>query len=479
MTKVSRRELLRTAGGIVGFSAASRFLGAAGKTIQPNILFFYPDQQRHDWVGANSKVPVRTPNFDRLVKQGVQFTKALTPAPVCAPARACIASGKRYDNCQVASNSWNYPLKQKTVYTMLRDAGYHVMGCGKFDFHKPERDWGLDGKRLIKEWGFSDGIDNEGKMDAVGAYQKAGKPMGPYMQYLDQKGLAETHSKDLSSRKNRSSFPTPLGDEDYCDNWIARNGLKLLAQAPKGSPWFLQVNFNGPHSPWDITRNMEQKCRKLEGLPKPAHFSEGTLEEHAAVRQNYAAMIENIDSWVGTYLEELKKRGDLDNTLIVYSSDHGEMLGDHDYWGKSRPYHAAAGVPLVIAGPGVRKGIVLDDPTEVVDVTATFLDFAGLTPLKDMDSQSLRPLLEGKKTTQRGYALAGLQKWRMVFDGRYKLVRGLPEEPTLFDLETDPDEAVNVAAKHPDVVARLQAILDKEGVGKGYSQKQLDKTRER
>ena len=127
---------------------------------KPNILFFFPDQHRFDFVGYNPDIPVRTPNLDHLADRGVTFTKAIVPSPVCAPSRACMASGKRYHRCGVPGNGVDYPLDQPTQYQALRDAGYRVAGVGKFDLSKNTLEWGLDGKRLIDDWGFTDGIDN-------------------------------------------------------------------------------------------------------------------------------------------------------------------------------------------------------------------------------------------------------------------------------------------------------------------------------
>ena len=218
----------------------------AATAARPNILLLFPDQLRHDWVEPNSPFPVRTPNLKRLAAEGARFTTAVSPAPVCAPARACLAAGKEYDHCRVASNAVNYPLDQTTVYGLLRNSGYHVLGCGKFDLHKPEPDWGLDGKRLIREWGFSDGIDNEGKQDAIRAYQEAGKPKGPYMAYLERRGLAKVHVEDFRKRRGNATFPTPLPDDAYCDNWIARNGLELLKSAPEEQALVLAGELQRP-----------------------------------------------------------------------------------------------------------------------------------------------------------------------------------------------------------------------------------------
>ena len=370
-----------------------------------------------------------------------------------------MAAGKEYDRCRVASNQVNYPLDQPTFYAMLRDAGYHVLGCGKFDLDKAAEGWGLDGKRMVHKWGFTDGIDNEGKWDAIRS--GAVDPQGPYMAYLQRAGLLETHVGDFMQRRGRNDaiFPTPLPDDAYCDNWLAENGLALLRQIPVGEPWFLQVNYTGPHNPWDITATMEASCRELTGLPPVNDSGEFDADTHALVRQNYSAMVENIDRWTGIYLDELARRGELENTLVIYSSDHGEMLGDHERWGKSVPHQPAVGVPLTIAGPGVQAGAAVDAPATTLDITATILECADLPVPEDMDSRSLWPILDGSASATREYVLSGLAGWHVAFDGRHKLVRGFGEGIALFDLRQDPGENDDLSSRRPEMVQRLIAHL--------------------
>jgi arylsulfatase len=463
MNKSTRREFL------IGAAASAPAI-CAGRNRQPNFLFLFPDQLRFDWISGYPGIPVRTPNLDRLAGRGVRFRKAVVASPLCAPSRACLASGKEYDRCGVASNGNNYPLSQTTYYSLLRDSGYHVMGCGKLDLHKATLDWGLDGKRLLPEWGFSDGIDNAGKFDAVRSGAK--EPKDPYMAYLHRRGLATIHVKDFARRAKlgyQDTSVTPLPEEAYCDNWVADNGLELLKRAPRGKPWHLVVNFTGPHNPEDITKRMEKLCRDRR-YPQPNRCLIYTPEIHVAIRQNYSAMVENIDRWVGTYLDELERRGELENTLVVFSSDHGEMLGDHNRWGKTLPYHASVSVPLIVAGPGVRHGVMSDALASIMDLAATYLDYADVPRPKEMDSRSLRPVLEGKTDTHRRHVLSGLGSWRMAWDGRYKLITGFDPEsrkltaspqapPLLFDLENDPLENVNLASKEREQVSRLSRLL--------------------
>jgi arylsulfatase A-like enzyme len=480
---IDRREFLNTAARASGAAAAVGLFGprlATAAQQRPNLLFFFPDQHRPDWVGFGPRaLPLATPNLARVAREGAWFTNAICPSPVCAPSRACLASGNEYDRCGVIDNGDDYPRERTTYYRLLRDAGYHVMGVGKLDLAKNAREWGLDGRLHMEEWGFSDQTNCSGKGDGLAAYLR--DPVGPkdpYYAFLDSRTPPRGRDCADDFVRRRLDYPhswwgdtapSPLADEEYCDNWIARQGLALLDRAPAGKPWHLVVNFAGPHPPVDITRSMERSVRGpdrvLEGLPRPYEYR-GPLSVGALARtaQNYAAMIENIDRWLGVYLQQLERSGQLENTIVIYASDHGEMLGDHDRWGKSVPYQASVGVPLLVMGGAVAAGRRFDGPATVLDLAATFLDYAGVTPPGEMDSRSLRPLLEGGSAAGREVVQSGLRTregdFRVVFDGRYKLVRGFGDEPMrLWDLEADPRETVNLAGRQPGDVRRLEEWL--------------------
>jgi membrane-anchored protein YejM (alkaline phosphatase superfamily) len=318
-------------------------------------------------------------------------------------------------------------------------------------------------------------INSAGKGDAVGHPAR-----DPYMTFLAKRRLADDHIEDFRKRTQKGGYaatwPTPLPDDAYCDNWIGQNGLDLMKRFPRGKPWHLVVNFAGPHDPEDITVNMEKTCRD-RNFPQPNGNTQFAPEVHNAIRQNYTAMVENLDRWVGTYMQELARRGELDNTVVVFSSDHGEMLGDHNRWRKSVPFEASAHVPLVVAGPGIRKGARTDALVNHIDLGATFLDFGGARKSEGMTSQSLRPLLEGRTQSHREHVRAGLGGWRMATDGRYKLVTGFggakgvgdiarqrredtkSDPPLLFDLRNDPGENRNLAEEKKEIVARLSELI--------------------
>ncbi|MCX7011319.1 MAG: sulfatase-like hydrolase/transferase, partial [Candidatus Sumerlaeota bacterium] len=263
--------------------------------------------------------------------------------------------------------------------------------------------------------------------------------------------------------------PSILPDEAYCDNWIARNGLALIGSVPKGEPWFIQVNFDGPHPPMDITKSMYENWKDATFPPAWNGGKTAQSAKAASSRRNYAAMINNIDSWLGRFQEELRKRGELESTVIAYCADHGEMLGDRGMSGKSKPYHPSACVPLVVAGPGIQQGVTCDKPVETLDLVATFLDLAGVERPKDMDSRSMLSFLEGKGDLPRTYITSALGGWRLVFDGQYKLIAGLDAAAggqkgglVLYDLKQDPHEDANIADSQPQVVERLKALLPPE-----------------
>ncbi len=481
----TRREFLRRSSSLVAGSSLAGLAAACAdpnspapaesEGHRPNFLFFFPDQHRYDWIGLDDyEVPLSTPNLARLAGTGVNLTSAVVAAPTCAPSRSCLASGMEYDRCGVPDNRYDYPPDRPTYHRLLREAGYHTMACGKLDLSKGSSDWGLDGTNRADAWGFSAMINNAGKGAGMSYLREPVGPSDPYYAYLDSleppqgRICAEDMARRNASRPEGwwgDTSPSPLGPEAYCDNWIARNGLDLLEQAPADKPWHLVVNFVGPHPPMDITREMDRTVRGpdrvLEGLGLPHNYTGSfTPAQHLGSRRNYAAMIENIDMWLGRYIDWLEERGQLENTIIVYSSDHGEMLGEHGRWGKGVPYRASVGVPLLVAGPGVRRGFQTGTPVSIMDLAATFLDYGGVDVPMEMDSRSLRPLLEGEIDNHREVVLSGLRDFRMAWDGRYKLVRDYgDQEWRLWDLLADPEEARNLASRQPDQVRRLRERL--------------------
>ena len=474
---LSRREVL--AGAVTSLAACGgASLPGPRASARPNFLILLSDQHRPDWLGRNLAIPVPTPNIDRLAARGVDFKDAIVASPVCGPSRSCLASGMEYENCGVEVNRDPYKPEITTFYKHLRDSGYHTMACGKIDLHKGAAGRALDGRANMMPWGFSDMLITAGK--GGGYFGNRVGPKEPYYAYLASLDPPQDRicAEDIAMRSEpRDSNwwgmtePCPLADEHYLDNFTARTGLDLLDRAPDESPWFLVVNFNGPHPPMDITARMERQYRGpervVDGFPQPHNYSGPfPAEQHVRIRQNYSAMIENIDRWLGLYQDRLRERGDLDNTIVVYSSDHGEMLGDHGRWGKSVPYHASAGIPLVMAGPGIAQGVQSDALVSLMDLAATSVDFADLPVPEEMESRSLRTLLDQGRGQHREFARSALRtgqaragRFRLVQDHRYKLVEGFFDDTVLYDREADPLERENIAEAKRGEVERLSTLF--------------------
>ncbi|MBV6432625.1 MAG: Arylsulfatase [Bryobacteraceae bacterium] len=440
---------------------------------RPNLLFVLSSQHRHDWVGASKSLALQTPNLDLIARTGVRFTRVVSASPMAGPSRACLASGRDYWRCGVRGNAEDYPLDQPTFYQSLREVGYRVASCGTLELHKATLDWGIDGRRFLPEWGFTDGFDSAGKMKAV--LSGAVEARDPYMAYLHSRGLAVIHVEDYRRRMGLNGYlntdACPLPAEAYYDNWVAAEGLNLLRSLPRNRPWFLQLGFPAARNPLDTTRRM-QRLQQRRTFPQPVDSEQYTPERHVAIRRNYSAIVENIDRLLGLFLEEIRERGETENTYVIYSSDHGEMLGDHERWAAGMPYRPSVSVPLYVRGPGVRSGVVCEELVSHHDLAATILELASAPRLHEPDSRGLRALLEGRVKTHREFVRSAFGRWRMICDGRYKLIRGFDMEetgkrarnapepkPVLFDLKLDPEEVSNSAREYPDQVQRLMRLL--------------------
>lgn len=294
---------------------------------------------------------------------------------------------------------------------------------------------------------------------------------------MEAAGVKELHLRDYTARHGipdpayTRTVATPLADALYVDNWTARTGMELIRNTPRDVPWYLQVNFSGPHEPLDMTEAMAQTMAGRDAFSVPAG-GPLTREQHRQIRAAYTALVENLDAQVGEFIEWLRHRGELEQTVIIYSSDHGEMLGERGRWAKSVPFQSSVGIPLLIAGPGVKGGRVNASPVSLIDIGATVLELAQLPPPATTAARSLYPILSGEATRVRSHVFSGLAGWRMVDDGRHKLIRGHdplstgyghgsdPQAPLLlFDRMRDPGEENNLAAVLPEKVSELNVFL--------------------
>ncbi len=433
---------------------------------RPNILFIFADQHRWDWLGRYGDIPVRTPNIDALAKRGVAFEQCRCNSPICGPSRACLATGRRYKRAGVPSNRTDLNPALPTFMKQLREVGYQVGVTGKTHLHIQTKSFGDDGwSARHGELGFTRAVDCAGKRDGSLQVRE------PYSTFLEKHGKLQALREDLDRRAEQvkqgrgiPAEPCPFERQYQNDDFFGSVTRDMIRGLPGGAPWFLQVNMGSPHAPFDAC---EELLARYEGVTFPdpvapaAHAEDPT--DHQAVRRQYAAMIEGMDEWVGWLIDEVKARGELDNTIVIFSADHGEGLGDLGKWNKSFPADPSTRVPLVLAGPGIIEGASTEAPVELIDLAATFVDLANGQPIADSDARSLLPLLAGEVDTHRPHTVSAFGSWDMITDGHWKYVRRQDTRPDeLFDLKADPHELNNLAEKHPEKVRQLAALLVEE-----------------
>ena len=296
------------------------------------------------------------------------------------------------------------------------------------------------------------------------------------MAYLQARGLAETHVADFQGRRGPQghlrTHPTPLPEDAYCDNWIAANGLRFLEGFPAGQPWHLVVNFTGPHSPMDVTDAMRERW---EGVRFPASRRPARGWTRRRWRPTTPCARTTPRCWrtsiaqMGRFLDLVRQRGELERTIVVYSSDHGEMLGDHGRWGKSVAYQPSVGVPLVVAGPGVqrrrgeRRPGLDARPHRHLPRRRRPAPAAGHGQPLARALCSPAPRSATGPTCAPGWATGGWSStagtsWCARRPGRRRHADGAPSM-RLFDLQDDPWETRDLAARRPEEVARLAPLL--------------------
>ena len=434
------------------------------------------DQHRADWLGCAGADWVETPHIDSLLKDGVLFRQAICNYPLCAPSRAALASGLRASHVGVMANDYIYPYHVPTYYQALRAAGYRVGCVGKTDLHKRDHWEGENGDRpLMYHLGFTDPYELEGKQTAAGDH---GGPACPYQHYLVKKGLFEKFSHDYNVA--RKEYPRRYGADSvlpldaYEDAFVGNHACGFLETVSDESPWHYFVSFVGPHNPWDAPKEYTDKYRNADMPEAIVDSPDGkskkfvraaerhkdmTREDLVTSMRHYAGMITLIDDYVGRMLAVLERRGMRENTVVMYCSDHGEMMGDHGLFYKSWFYEASVKVPLLISGPGVTARGMSDELVELHDLAPTCLEMAGAAALGPMTAKSLVPLLQGENGSIRDCQISEMKRSRMIFDGRYKMVEEDAGPSELYDLEADPNELSNLVQAEATRAKRMSSVL--------------------
>ena len=301
-------------------------------------------------------------------------------------------------------------------------------------------------------------------------------PIGPYTHYLQEKGMLKAFHEDYRKRSRggwikNGSHDSVLATEDFADTYIGRRATEFIETIPDDFPWHLFVSFVGPHDPFDPPTEYGDKYRNVEMPPAIVDNMEGkpewvkrrgvdiSPEEIAVTRQQYCAATELIDDQIGKMLDALEQRGMLDNTYIIYSSDHGEMLGDHGLYTKSVAYEASLRVPLIIAGPHVMRPRISDALIELIDLNPTICELAGVPVLPRIDAKSFTSVLCRGIARHRTETVSALRNFRCIRTATHKLIENYNDVTELYDLENDPDELHNIAQSERKIAGTLKGRL--------------------
>ncbi|MAV35478.1 MAG: arylsulfatase [Planctomycetaceae bacterium] len=436
---------------------------------RPNIILIITDQQRYDTVGGLGYDYMNTPHLDQLIREGVTFSDCHVTAASCAPARASLFKGYYPHTTGILKNADSW---QRSWIELLNHAGYHCTNIGKMHtwpfetplgFHEryvvENKDRYLEGRYYFDEW------------------DKALRFRGLVKQQR------ESYRKRTDYKERLGAFEWELPEDAHPDHFVGDMAVWWLDHFPRSDPLFLQIGFPGPHPPYDpipryTTEYLDRELPLLEVTPEelmnqPPPFQQmrkhNTEVDHDSVvhqldpspeqrhrqRAYYLANVTMIDEKLGQILEALKRNGYLENSIVIFTSDHGDCLTDHGHSQKWTMYDQITRVPLIVWSESRFKGgRVVDRLCQQMDLGPTLLELAEIPIPTTLEAISLLPVLENTSLALRDVVfaeqaqdgiLAGTRFMTMVRNKRWKLVHFL-DAPygQLFDLQNDPDEIHNL-----------------------------------
>jgi len=445
------------------------------QTKPANLVVFLSDNHNRDFLGAAGHPMVKTPAMDTIAARGVRFTSAYAASPLCCPSRAAIATGRYPHQTGYWDNALAYDGGVPTWHHRVRDAGHEMTAIGKLHFRSSDDDNG-----------FSDEIATMHIVEAKGALIS----------------LLRATQDGVPRRQSHKAIyaDSVVGEADYqgYDRDITAHAVDWLrSHGAQEKPWVLMVSYPSPHPPfkvperfWDMyplaNVSMPAQWRPEDRPTHPAteylawmnHLQDGFSEDFIRrVIAGYCGLITHTDEQIGRVVDEAEKLGLMANTRVLYTSDHGEAAGHHGILGKANHYEHALGVPLLMAGPGIPAGKVVDQLTSHVDLFPTICEAMGAALSAedaDLPGQTLWPAINGMVTPRTAFAeyhaMGSRNSGFALRDGDYKLVYhvGMPNQ--LFDLNRDPHEEYDLlagGAGHPAAVSleqKLRAFIDPEAV---------------
>lgn len=405
---------------------------------------------------------IRTPNLDRLAREGALFRNAFSSTPTCTPARAALLTGMspwNHGMLGYGTVAEHYPVEMPRL---LHDAGYYTTGIGKMHWHPQRALHGFD-QTILDESGRVESQDF--RSDYRSWFKSESPDADPDATGMDWNGY--------------DAKPYALPESLHPTTWIGQTAVRFLRDYQRRQPFFLKVSFERPHSPydppkrwWDVYDKPLPKAQSGEWAakfkprssdrPDPWH---GDLGESVVqnARRGYYGSVSFVDEQVGRILETLDQRGWLRRTLVIYLSDHGDMLGDQYLWRKSYAYQGSAHIPMILHWPdgfGTR-GSSLANPVEIRDVLPTILDAAGISRPHGIDGASLLEIARNPQAAWRRWidlehdvCYAQENHWNALCDGRRKYIfHAMTGQEQFFDLETDPHELHDLSSERRSELA--------------------------
>ncbi|MCF0109534.1 MAG: sulfatase-like hydrolase/transferase [Erysipelotrichaceae bacterium] len=437
---------------------------------RPNILFITTDQQRFDTLNCAGYPHMKTPNLDTLASEGCLFTHAYSNNPVCLPARHNIISGlgcrhHTFDD-NYFDDSHQIPYQLPTFAQILTDNGYSSIAIGKLHFQPYRRHNGFE--RLLL-------------MDEIPRFRED----DDYAMYLKNNGfdyLQSVHGvRHMLYMQPQQSL---VGEEHHGSTWVADRTIDFLKNKSKNRPFLIWAGFIHPHPPFDIPESYAHLYDDVD-IPEPyvSNTPLSTLAEEnkniadypnketlMRARRAYYSAVSFVDTQVGRIIQTLKDIGEYDNTLIVFTSDHGEMMGDYGTYQKFLPYDGSAHIPMIMRWPEkIKPGTKRDEFVDLNDLFPTFVDVAGLEMPKEYDYPGASVF---KDTKDRDHQFIehqhGARRWISMQNRQYKYnyyYGGAKEE--LFDMVNDPHETTNLLVneyeKYDEIRKELrQRLLEAE-----------------
>ena len=452
---LTRREALKTA-----LAGAAPVRSSALSSSRPNILFLMADQFRADCIGADGNPAIQTPNLDRIAREGALFRCAYSSMPTCTPARSALLTGLapwNHGMLRMIRMADHYPVvKPKS----LREAGYYTMAIGKMHYH-PQR----------HSHGFHNMVLDESSRAETPEYRS------DYRSWFYSEAPGADPDVTGIGFNDYTARPYALPERLHPTAWMGNTAVNFLSSYDRAEPFFAKVSFARPHSPYDPPERLWRRYADADlpaaragawaGKYRPRSWERDDIwhgdmgaQQVRRARQGYYGSVTFVDEQIGRILEALERRGRLEQTLIIFTSDHGDMTGDHHLWRKSYPYQSSARIPFLVRWPSglisARRGQVRSETVELRDVLPTFLDAAGQPTRGQLDGRSLLPLIAGKTgwreflDLEHGVCYSKENHWNALTDGKWKYIfNAFDGSEQLFHLGEDPYELSDLAASAP------------------------------